>query len=215
MTSDPMAPGSLPARLYAKWQRERDASLSLRVSKAASYSYDLARARLYLRNASSVASDVRVMGRPIVNNDGTLIIGDRTIFRSIVAPVELAVVAGAEMTIGAESHINSGTSICAFRLVTIGQRVEVAPYVSIYDTNFHQVYNRSAMPDPKPVVIEDDVWLCAKCTVLPGVTIGRGAIVQPHALVMEDVEPFTIVSGIPARVVKRLDPSRFSVTPPN
>lgn len=58
-----------------------------------------------------------------------------------------------------------------------------------------------------PVTIEDDVWIGMNCTVLPGVTIGRGAIVAAGAVVRTSVAPYTIVGGVPARVLGRRQPS--------
>ena len=55
------------------------------------------------------------------------------------------------------------------------------------------------------VTIEDHVWIAARATVLPGVTIGRGAVVAAGAVVTRDVEPLTIVAGVPARPVGRRD----------
>jgi acetyltransferase-like isoleucine patch superfamily enzyme len=59
------------------------------------------------------------------------------------------------------------------------------------------------------VVIEDDVWIGAKASILPGVRIGRGAIVGTGAVVNKDVPPFTVVAGVPAKIVKELDPAKF------
>ena len=56
------------------------------------------------------------------------------------------------------------------------------------------------------VVIGNDVWLAADCTIMSGVTIGDGAIIGNKALVTKDVAPYTIVGGIPAKVIKK----RFS-----
>ena len=205
---------SLPGRLYEKWQRDRSLPVGRRVAKVRGYVSDVARARLYLRGASEVAGDVRVVGRPIIENDGRLVIGARCILRSTVAPIEITTGADGTIVIGPDTHINSGLSVCAYDRVEIGRRVEIAPYVSIYDSNFHELYDRNAHPEPRPVVIEDDVWLCTKSTVLPGVRIGRGSVVSAHALVTHDVPPFTVVSGVPAQVVKELDPERFVVSDP-
>ena len=81
----------------------------------------------------------------------------------------------------------------------------------INDTSFHDLYERAVLPDPLPIVIEDDVWIGAKASVFPGVRIGRGAVISAHALVQRDVEAFTVVSGVPAVVVARLNPRKFAV----
>jgi acetyltransferase-like isoleucine patch superfamily enzyme len=199
-------------RYYEKW---RDPSMPLeeRVKRAASVVADTARARAYLRKAE-LGSNVRVTGRPRVRNEGRLIIGDNTHLRSITATLELYVAPGATMILGQSVHLNSGNTFAAFSRVELGDRVEVAPHVTIYDTTFHELYERHVMPEPRPVVIEDDVWLGTKCTILPGVRIGRGAVVVAHALVTRDVEPFSIVSGVPAQKVAQLDPRKFVVATP-
>ena len=56
-----------------------------------------------------------------------------------------------------------------------------------------------------PVIVEDDVLIGANAVVIEGVRIGRGAVVAAGAVVISDVEPDTVVAGIPARVIKRKD----------
>jgi maltose O-acetyltransferase len=214
MTWHPQDPlEAFARRLAGKWNRDRTLPLSTRVGKAAAYTLDVARARVYLRHADELPLDVRVVGRPLIENEGKLIFGERCVVRSIVAPVQLTVGPAGTMTFGADTHINSGTTMCAVARVELGQRVEIGPHVTIYDTNFHDLYDRNSFPEPGPVLIEDDVWLCTRCTILPGVHIGRGAVVAAHALVVRDVEPFTVVSGVPAQTIKTLDPTKFTVTP--
>ena len=53
-----------------------------------------------------------------------------------------------------------------------------------------------------PVRIGNDVWICAKATILSGVTVGDGAVIAAGAVVTKDVPPYAIVAGVPARVVK-------------
>ena len=53
-----------------------------------------------------------------------------------------------------------------------------------------------------PVIINDDVWVGAGVTILKGVTIGQGAVIASCALVIKNVEPYSIVGGIPARHIK-------------
>jgi acetyltransferase-like isoleucine patch superfamily enzyme len=206
--------GAFGRSLYQKWMRDESLPVEARFEKAAAFLLGLARAAAYLRQADEVARDVRVIGRPLVRNQGRLTIGPRCVLRSIVAPVELSVGPGGTMIIGADAHINSGATFAALAHVELGERVEVGPHVTVYDNNFHDVYDRNALPESRPVIIEDDVWLCAKSTVLPGVRIGRGAVVSANALVVADVEPFTVVSGVPAREIRKLDPQKFVITRP-
>jgi acetyltransferase-like isoleucine patch superfamily enzyme len=106
--------------------------------------------------------------------------------------------------------IGQGCSVAAFLHVwggggvTIGDRVLIASHVSIvsetHDYNAHPMAETSIR---KPVVIEDDVWLGTHCTILPGVTVGRGAVVGAGAVVTKDVEPLSIHVGVPAKCIGR------------
>lgn len=194
--------------LHEKWRRDATLPLSERVEKVQHILVDRARARAYLRGAE-LGARVRVVGKPRVTNKGTLIIGDDSILRSIVAPIEIYVAPGATMALGHHVRMNSGDTFAALSRIEIGNRVEIGPHVTIHDNSFHDLYDRDLLPESKPVIIEDDVWLASRCTVLPGVRIGRGAVVVAHALVTRNVEPFTIVSGVPAQPVAKLNPKKF------
>lgn len=60
------------------------------------------------------------------------------------------------------------------------------------------------------IVIEDDVWLGANVTVTGGVGIGTGSVVAAGAVVIHDVEPYTIVGGVPARFIKHRGPAKVT-----
>jgi maltose O-acetyltransferase len=105
-------------------------------------------------------------------------------------------------------HVGDDVSIAAFVHiwgaggVTIGNRVMIAAHSAI--TSLTHDYEASVMSQTlvaKSVSIEDDVWIGSNAVVLPGVTIGRGAVVGAGAVVINDVEPCTIVVGAPARPV--------------
>jgi acetyltransferase-like isoleucine patch superfamily enzyme len=196
-------------RAREKLMRDKNLSWQRLAQKSVRYALELAMAPIYLRGVTSVGKGVRALGRPRIENFGTMSLGDGTLVRSINVPVELCTAEGAELHIGAEVRLNYGTSIGATGSIKIGDRVRLGPYVMVVDNDFHDIYNRNIRPKPRPVVIEDDVWLGAKVSVLPGVTIGRGAIVGTGAVVNKDVPPFTIVAGVPAKIVKQLDHTRF------
>lgn len=61
-------------------------------------------------------------------------------------------------------------------------------------------YRFNSLPDP--VIIGNDVWVGMSATIMGGVTIGDGAIIAAHALVTKDVAPYTVVGGVPARMIK-------------
>lgn len=176
-----------------------DAALNALAGKALS----AARARLYLRRCTSVGLFTRVYGRPYVFNKGTLTIGERVLIWSTIARTELAVFQGATLEIGDRTSINYGTSIAATGSVRLGHDCRLGTHVMIMDNDFHEIEDRSVMPQPRPVVIEDNAWLANRALILPGVTIGHDSVVGAGSVVMTDVPPRCVVLGNPARVVKK------------
>jgi acetyltransferase-like isoleucine patch superfamily enzyme len=156
-------------------------------------------------------SRIQIVGKPLINNRGTLIIGDDCVLRSVDTPIHIYVSPVATMIVGQGVTIDSGGTFSAFLRLEIGDRVRIGTHVTIHDNSFHDLYDRKKVPESRPVIIEDDVWLQSTCTVLPGVRVGRGAVVEPHSLVNRDVDPFTVVAGVPARPVMELDPDKFVV----
>jgi acetyltransferase-like isoleucine patch superfamily enzyme len=91
----------------------------------------------------------------------------------------------------------------------IGDRVSIAPRVTLV-TSSHP--NNSKIRDFAPVargpiVIEDDAWLGAGCVILPGVRIGRGAVVGANSVVAQNVLPLHVVAGQPAHTIRELTPA--------
>jgi maltose O-acetyltransferase len=204
------------ARLVAEAKerlvRNREAPLSMVLVRGAQYAMGRATAPLHLWNVNRVGRGVRTQGRPRIENFGRIEIGDGVNLKGVPFRVELVCGPGARLSIGDDTFVNYATSIAATGSITIGARVNVGPFVMIIDTSFHDPYDRNAVPPAKPIVIEDDVFLGAKCSVMPGVTIGRGAIVGAHAVVTKDVAPFTVVAGVPARKVDEIDARKFVVS---
>ena len=56
-----------------------------------------------------------------------------------------------------------------------------------------------------PVVIEDNVWIGANVTVMPGVTIGKHSVVAAGSVVTTDIPPDTMAAGVPAKIIKKLE----------
>jgi acetyltransferase-like isoleucine patch superfamily enzyme len=192
-----------------KLERDRHLGLPVVAAKSLRFAQELVTAQLYLRSATLVGKGVRTLGRPRIQNFGRLVIGDGCLLRSINVPVELAVEEGAVLELGREVRLNYGVSIGATGSIRLGDRVRVGPYAMIIDTEFHDAYDRNKRPPPRPVVIEDDAWIGAKASIMPGVTVGKGAIVSTGAVVAADVAAFTVVAGNPARAVRKLDPALF------
>ncbi|AMM31538.1 Putative acetyltransferase [Sinomonas atrocyanea] len=111
--------------------------------------------------------------------------------------------------LGNRVFMNRGVIITAPAPVQIGDDVLIGPYTVINSANHS--FSDSGRPirdqghDFGPVVIGHDVWLGARVTVVAGVTIGDGAIVGAGSVVTRDIEPFTVVAGVPARFLHPRD----------
>jgi acetyltransferase-like isoleucine patch superfamily enzyme len=113
--------------------------------------------------------------------------------------------------IGNHVLINEGAWLSAVNTeIRIGNKVMFGPQVGIIagDHNSgtlgrYMIDVEDKRPgDDLPVIIEDDVWIGFRATILKGVTVGRGSIVAAGALVIEDVPRYAIVGGVPARVLR-------------
>ncbi|HOG45113.1 MAG TPA: acyltransferase [Anaerolineae bacterium] len=85
--------------------------------------------------------------------------------------------------------------------LTIGSRVLIAAHAVLTTRGHPKTLPRYGQIEDAPLLVEDDVWIGAGAIVLPGVSVGRGAIVAAGAVVTHSVPPFCIVAGVPARPV--------------
>lgn len=163
----------------------------------------MVRAKLYLRQCTSIGARTRLMdGRPRIDNRGSITLGRHVVIMAAVTPVELQAVAGGKIEIGDRTFLNYGVSISAHQLVRIGCDCLLSNYVSILDNNWHEILDRRHLPQSRPVILEDNVWLGIRVIVLPGVTIGHDSVVGAGSVVVKDIPPRSIAVGNPARVVK-------------
>lgn len=162
-------------------------------------------ARLALRNCKLDGRWVRLRGRPHVTAKGTIKIGHNVSIHSFLHRVQLSAGPGAHLEIGEGTFVNNGVVLSARTLVRIGRRCQLGPHVIAMDCDFHGVDVRSESAIPEPIIIEDDVWLATRVTVLKGVRIGRGSVVAAGAVVTKDVPPYTLVGGVPARFIRKLN----------
>lgn len=202
-------------RALTMLRRDTKKGLSPRalLRRAARYSYEIGGAQLWLRDVNELGRGVRCYHQPRVVNDGTMRIGRNTLLRSILVPVELTCADGALLEIGEDCFINYGVSIGCTKHVSIGDRCRIGPYTMIIDTPFHDVYDRLKRPEGLSTIIETDVWIGAKVSIMPGVTIGHGSVVGTGAVVTKDVPAYSVVGGVPAKVIDKLDPDKFVMPP--
>jgi galactoside O-acetyltransferase len=114
---------------------------------------------------------------------------------------------GSELVIGSRVKLNTGVMInadCGGK-IRIGNDVLIGPYAVIRAANHRadriDVPIRLQGHEAGEIVIGDDVWLGAQVVVVPGVRIGRGAVVAAGSVVTHDVPDYAIVAGVPARQI--------------
>jgi acetyltransferase-like isoleucine patch superfamily enzyme len=107
--------------------------------------------------------------------------------------------------LGDRSSVNPFTLLSGFGGLEIGTDVRIGSHCQILSSShLFDDPNRTIREqgvEPTKTVIEDDVWIGSGCTVVGGVTVGRGSILAAGAVVTKDVEPGTIVAGVPARAI--------------
>ena len=158
-----------------------------------------------IRTKLSAHGPIKSFGRTIVRKrNGRVTIGSRsTLWPNVVFdlsgynPSHPAII-----EVGDHSSIGDRTEIhCAGR-VSIGSQVLISWDVNIIENDYHVAGD--GIPEVKPVVIEDEVWIGARAIILKGITIGRGSIVAAGAVVTKSVPPYTLVGGNPARPIKQI-----------
>ena len=112
---------------------------------------------------------------------------------------------GYDLTIGDNSGIGRDSIIASH--VRIGNGVMMGPQCIIYTRN-HKFSDinvpmfKQGFSEVKPVEISDDVWIGARVTILPGVKIGKGAVIGAGSVVTKDVPEYAVIGGNPTRVIK-------------
>ncbi len=116
------------------------------------------------------------------------------------------------ITIGASTVINQHCDLDGRGGLKIGSNVNISSHVVIVAGSHDVQDGESFFGYAKPITIEDYVWLCTRCTILAGVTVGRGAVVAAGAVVTRSIAPYTIVAGIPAvKIGERSQDLRYSL----
>ncbi len=108
-----------------------------------------------------------------------------------------------QVTLGKNVYINHHVTMMALGGVVIDDGVMLGPEVGLFTVNHEPNNLRTVMT--KPIHIEKGAWLGARVSVVPGVTIGEGAIIGTNSVVTKDIPAHTVAVGNPARVIKKLD----------
>ena len=144
------------------------------------------RARFFRWGGCDIALQVAVLGRLRLLGEGDI---------------------AARLHIGQGSLIAPGVTFGLDGAITIGRCASISPEVTLYTATHALGFGSQRMSPavtPKPIVIEDGVWVGMHSLILPGVTLGQGCVVSAGAVVTQDVPPNTLVAGNPAAVQQKL-----------
>lgn len=116
------------------------------------------------------------------------------------------IIIGDNCSIGEDSHITAINSILLGKNVRLGKKILItdnahgASDAELLDMapNFRPLCSKG------PVIIDDNVWIGEKSSIMPGVHIGKGCIIAANSVVTKDVPPYCVVAGVPAKVIKNL-----------
>lgn len=111
------------------------------------------------------------------------------------------------ITIGKNSLVDDNTFITAQQSIRIGDNTQISAYTFITDFNHRTQDRRKTILSQgyiqNPVRIGNDVWIGAHTIILPGVTIGDGAVIGAGSVVTKDIPPYSIAVGNPAKIIKQ------------
>lgn len=176
-------------RVYGPIQVERDAGSRIRFGDYCTVQHSV--------HLVSIRANARARGGEIAIGDGCQI-----------KHSSLLLAKSGVLTIGSRCSVGRYTEIaCEDVPITIGNNVRIATHVWMGTGN--HVFADPERPIveqgliQQPITIQDDVWIGTQVAILPGVRIGRGAVVAAGAVVSHDVPSFAVVGGVPARVLKQ------------
>lgn len=159
---------------------------------------------LHLGRSVTIEDDVRI---DALSRDGVWLGDNVSVGRfTMIEATGLLTQLGKGVRIGANSNLGDYNFVGGAGGVTIGQNVLIGQYVSFHPQN--HVFSSPNVPikqqgtTEKGIVVEDDVWIGARVTILDGVRVGRGAVIAAGSVVTHDVPPYAVVGGVPARVIK-------------
>ena len=131
----------------------------------------------------------------------------RSCWRNTLIFGQLTAVLPKNVTIGSGCTIMDGCVMMGAGGITIENNVLIGAQVKLISNN-HDIYDRPVLT-VKPVLIKEGAWIGAGVSILPGVTVGKYAVVGTNSVVTKDIPDYAVAVGIPAKIIKYLDPSKF------
>lgn len=152
---------------------------------------------------------IKLMNSVVIDDDCRILAGKGKIFLDENCYIHSYCILRAQngfIKMGKECSLNPYSIIHGEGGVTIGNYVRIGSHVNFVSaTHVHENFEipiHYQGTQPKAIIVHDDVWIGGGVTVLGGVTIGKGSIIAAGAVVNKDVIPFSIVGGVPAKLIK-------------
>ncbi|MCD1294106.1 acetyltransferase [Methanocella sp. CWC-04] len=117
---------------------------------------------------------------------------------------------GTNLVIGDDVFINTGVILEDAGGICIGDGTHIGCKAILMTTDHRYENDGLKCIELKPITIGKNVWIGANTSILPGVTVGEGAVIGAGAVVTSDVEPYSVVGGVPAKKIKMRKTGRSS-----
>ena len=197
----PLGETNRPVRHYLRWQWLKE-YMGFRIGILGS-EWTMWKSALLMHIPGRLGSRIRVAGAGFKRRGQHIRIGEMV---SLKFPERIS--------LGHHVRLNTMAYLDGSGGITIGDHVGIGPGAQIYSINHvyqavDRLYEEQGYEFGE-VIIEDDVWVGGGAVILAGVKVGRGSVVAAGAVVTKDTEPYSVVAGVPARVVRRREDRRQS-----
>ena len=166
------------------------------------------RGRVELTGKCIIDAPFDLDGSGVVTLEDKVGLGYRLAPRSGNGEVRLqARYATSRIRIGKSTALSNNVTIIAVNAIEVGPRCLIGDHTLILDSDFHHMdpaTRNAPNPPTSPVLIESDVWIGSRVTILKGVRIGARSVIAAGAVVTKSIPPDSLAAGIPAKVVKSI-----------
>lgn len=154
-------------------------------------------------DVSNMDFSVQCDGRVYVTGTRNISLGKRC---RLGMDTELRTMDKGHIHLGDDTRVNRGCTLTSYSEIFIGDFTIIGEFVSIRDANHGMKRGEPMRYQPHtsmPIRIDRDVWIGRGSCILPGVMIGEGSVVGANSVVTEDIPPFSIAVGVPAKVIRK------------
>ena len=204
------------SKKFLKWSYEKVFWLSAKICNYETYRKIQVRKNVFFSywlsmQFENAGKDLYFEGVSLLMGRKCISIGDYTAFGEHLYLTAWQIVDNSpKIEIGKNCNFGAFNHITCYNRVIIGSGVLTGKWVTITDNSHGDTELESLLIPPMqrnciskgPVVIEDNVWIGDKVTILPNTTIGKGAVIAANTVVTKNIPPYSVVAGNPAKVIK-------------